>query len=152
MFAGDPTRDHFDPTNSSHTAIQFQCIGGEAESGSISPFSNSGLLTLQPTRLTCQRVRSAPGSDPRLHSRIAGMVKTHSCPTMTMFRTHLGELTREEYVPKDTYGSQPYSSRVRKCNRPLLIYSAYYKMAESLGPEWKSDEGNLVLYLKPVYM
>lgn len=27
MYAGDPTRDHFDPTNSSHQAISFQCIG-----------------------------------------------------------------------------------------------------------------------------
>jgi hypothetical protein len=151
MFAGDPTRDHFDPTNSSHTAIQFQC-GGEAERASISPFWTSVSLTLQPTRLTCQRVRNVPGSDPRHHSRTAGTVKTHSCPTMAMSLTHLGELTREEYVPKDTYGYQPYSSRVRKSNRPLLIHSAYYKMAESLGPEWKSDEGSLVLYVLPIQM
>jgi hypothetical protein len=152
MFAGDPTRDHFDPTNSSHTAIQFQCIGGEAESGSASTNATRLLLIPQPTRLTCQRVRNVPGSDPRHHSQIAGTVKTHSCPTMAMSLTHLGELTREEYVPKDTYGYQPYSSRVRKSNGPLLIYSAYYKMAESLGPEWESDKGHLVLYVQPIHM
>jgi hypothetical protein len=152
MFAGDPTRDHFDPTNSSHTAIQFQCIGGEVESGSIQTTPNRLLLTLQPTRLTCQRIRNVPGSDPRHHSRTAGTVKTRFCPTMAMFLTHSGERTREEYVPKDTYGYQPYSSRVRKSNRPLLIYSAYYKMAESLGSEWESDKGRLVLYVKPVHL
>ena len=64
----------------------------------------------------------------------------------------LGERTREEYVPRDSFGYQPYSSRVRKSNRPLLIDSAYYKMAESLGPEWESDEGHLVLYVLPVQM
>jgi hypothetical protein len=121
MFAGDPTRDHFDPTNSTHTAIQFQCIGGEAESRLISPFWTSVLLTLQPTHLTCQRVRNVPGSDPRRHSRIAGTVKTRFSPIMAMFRMHLGERTREEYVPKDTYGYQPCSSRVRKSNRLSLI-------------------------------
>lgn len=152
MFAGDPTRDHFDPTNSSHTAIQFQCIGGEAESGSISLFSSGVLLILQPTRLTCQRKRNVPGSDPRHHSRTAGTVKTRSCPTMAMFRTHSGERTREEYVPRDTFEFRPCSSRVRKSNRPLLIYSAYYKMAESLGPEWESDKGHLVLYAQPIHL
>jgi hypothetical protein len=149
MFAGDPARDHFDPTNSTHTAIQFQCIGGETESGSISPFWTGVSLTLQPTHLTCQRVRNVPGSDLKRHSRIAGTVKTRFSPIMAMFRMHLGERTREEYVPKDTYGYQPYSSRVRKCNSPWLIYSAYYKMAESLGAEWESDEGHLVLYVQP---
>jgi hypothetical protein len=148
MFAGDPARDHFDLTNSTHTAIQFQCIGGEAESRSISPSWTSVLLTLQPTHLTCQRVKNVPGSDPRRRSRIAGTAKTRICPTMAMSLMHLGERTREEYVPRDTYGIQPYSSRVRKSSRPLLIHSAYYKMAESLGPEWESDEGHLVLYVK----
>jgi hypothetical protein len=152
MFAGDPARDHFDPTNSTHTAIQFQCIGGETESGSTSTAAKMHILTLQPTRLTCQRVRIVPGSDPRHLSRIAGTVKTRFCPTMAMFLTHLGERTREEYVPRDSYGYQPYSSRVRRSNGPLLMYSAYYKMAESLGPEWKSDEGSLVLYVLPIQM
>jgi hypothetical protein len=152
MFAGDPTRDHFDPTNSSHTAIQFQCIGGEAESASISPFSNSALLTLQPTRLTCQRVRNVPGSDPRLHSRTAGTEKTLFYPIMAMFRTHSGERTREEYVPRDTFGFRPCSSRVSEPGCLLLIYSAYYKMAESLGPEWESDKGHLVLYVQPIHL
>jgi hypothetical protein len=27
MYAGDPTRDHHDPTNASHQAISFECIG-----------------------------------------------------------------------------------------------------------------------------
>jgi len=60
---------------------------------------------------------------------------------------HLGERTREDYVPRDSFGSQPCSSRVSGTNRLLLIHLAYYKMAESLGPEWKSDEGHLVLYV-----
>lgn len=65
---------------------------------------------------------------------------------------HLGERTREEYVPTDTFEFQPCLSRVSESNRLLLMCSAYYKMAESLGPEWESDEGHLVLYVSPVHM
>jgi hypothetical protein len=34
MLAGDPTRDHFNSSDSSYKAVQFQCIGGDVESES----------------------------------------------------------------------------------------------------------------------
>jgi len=57
--------------------------------------------------------------------------------------------TSQEHVPRDMCGFPSSSWRVSKYNRLLLIYLAYYKMAESLGPEWQSDDGHLVLYVQP---
>jgi len=145
MYAGDPTRDHYNSSDPSHEAISFQCVGGPTEC-ECSLMMQRFHLMFKPRRLIFPVMSNVHGCDLRHHSQTVGTARTHTCPTMVTSRTlwtsmNLGHVLLAMF--ESLHCSWKVSSGSSRSSE--LISVAYYKMSESLGPEYEWYPGCLVL-------